>query len=405
MEFAYTALDQKGTNVSGDLKAETEEEANEQLAGRGLIPISVTAHRLESTGGGLHALQLRLTRVTAPELIIFTKQFATMLRAGVPMLRILDILENQTENIRLRAVVCGVGKDVRQGTPLHTAFAKHPAAFSGLYCSMIEAGETSGSLPEVLDRLTYIVDHEHRVRADVRNALQYPLTVVIALAIAFVVLLTFVVPKFARLFAHAGLVLPLPTRICLFLSGLIVHHWPLCLLVISGLIAASATYTKTEHGKILRAAIPMRIPIIGTVLRKAAIARFASIFAILQSSGVPILESIRVLCGTVGNAAISKELVKATRLFEEGRGIAEPLSSVSYFTPMLINMVAVGEESGNLEGMLKEVAAHYDVEVEYAIKKLTGAIAPILTVGLAFIVGFFALAIYLPMWDLSKLVK
>ncbi|MCP4371866.1 MAG: type II secretion system F family protein, partial [Deltaproteobacteria bacterium] len=343
--------------------------------------------------------------IKAPDLILFTKQFRTMIRAGVSMMQILQILQQQTENIRLKKILGQMQQDVNEGLSLHEAFKKHPKVFSVLYCSMVEAGEASGALPEILDRLTYIIEHEYKVKADIKSALQYPIVVVSFLAIAFIVLLTFVIPKFVNIFTNAGLKLPLPTKICMALYQFMANSW---ILIIGGLfvfIAVMVLFLRTQQGQYLKDFILLKIPIIGQLLLKAAISRFASIFAILHSSGVDILDSMDILSGTIGNAAVSQELEGIKNRLEEGRGIAGPLMAAKYFTPMMINMVAIGEETGNLQDMLTEAASHYDTEVEYSMKKMSEAIGPMLTVGLAAVIGFFALAIFLPMWDLTTMVK
>jgi type IV pilus assembly protein PilC len=270
---------------------------------------------------------------------------------------------------------------------------------------MIRAGETSGALPEVLGRLTYIIEHENKVKSDIKSALMYPIIVVVFLFIAFIILLTAVIPKFVNIFKSAGLDLPLPTQICMIMYTFLTNYW---YLVIGGFVGGTAAliyYVRTDQGKLVRDTLLMKIPILGPVFIKSAISRFASIFAILQSSGVDVLESFDILAGTIGNAAIGKEIHGIKDRLAEGHGISGPLSEGKYFTPMLINMVAVGEESGNLEDMLGDVAEHYDAEVEYSTSKMSQSIAPILTIGLAAVVGFFALAIFLPMWDLTLMAK
>jgi type IV pilus assembly protein PilC len=219
------------------------------------------------------------------------------------------------------------------------------------------------------------------------------------------VLLTFVVPKFVGIFSKANLDLPLPTQICMILYQLLANYWIILLLAVTGGILFLRYYLKTDQGQYVKDAFLMQVPLIGPLFNKAAMARFASIFSILQASGVPVLDCIRILTETIGNSAISREFILVSERLEEGRGLAEPLKSAKYFTPIVVNMVAIGEESDKLEEMLSEAAQHYDAEMEYAMKKVSESIAPILTVGLAIVVGFFALAIYLPMWDMSQMAR
>jgi type IV pilus assembly protein PilC len=401
--FRYKAINPNGNTVSGELEADNAESANAILGSRGFIPDRVVE---KGPGGSLEKrLQIALTPVRPLDLILFTKQLRTMLKAGVPIVHLLQVLENQTENRRLKQIIGGMAVNIQAGAGLHETFRKYPQVFSLLYCSMIEAGEKSGSLVEVLDRLTYIIEHENKVKSDIKAALRYPMFVLMFLACAFVVLLTVVIPKFITIFSKAGLDLPLPTRICLILYQFIDQYWPFIILAVAGIVAGFTVYTKTANGRRVRDALMLRLPIIGKVFQKAAMSRFGSIFSILQSSGVSVLESMDILGGTIGNAAISQQLERIRHLMAEGMGISSPLKSSKYFTPMVIHMVAVGEESGNLDELLKEMSVHYDAEVDYAMKKLSDSIGPILTIALAAIVGFFALAIFLPMWDLTKLVK
>jgi len=404
-KYAYQAISETGTTDRGVIEAESVEAANTKLSAQGYIPTQVREVAGSRSGFSLERLKDQLTPVAIPDILLFTKQFRTMVRAGVSMLNLLQILETQTENPKLQKIIQRMHRDISEGASLSEAFRKHPHVFSPLYCSMVQAGEASGALPEILDRLAYILAHEHKIKKDIHSALQYPAIVVVFLCVAFVVLLTFVIPKFVNIFQNAGLDLPLPTVICMQLYSFTSQFWPLILggAVLAGI--AVYLYLKTEAGQLTKDTLFLSIPVIGPLLQKAAISRFASIFSILHSSGVDVLESMRILSGTIGNAAISRDVEKIRSQLEEGRGIAGPLSHSKYFTPMLINMVAIGEETGNLQEMLQEVSDHYDTEVTYAMEKLAGAIGPLLTIGLAAVVGFFALAIFLPMWDLTTMVK
>ena len=404
-KFQYQAITETGATTAGEIEADSLESANSMLAARGYIPTRVRAQQPALSGFQMSKVRELLSPVKAPELILFTKQFKTMFNAGVSMINLLEILEQQTENPRLRGILNKMHQDIKEGASLHEAFRKHPKVFSPLYCSMIRAGEASGALPEVLDRLTYIIEHEHKVKSDIKAALAYPIIVVVFLFTAFLILITQVIPKFVNIFKNAGLNLPLPTQICILIYEFLANYWYLIIgaVIVTGVFLYY--YLKTRQGKYARDTFLMRVPLIGPLFVKGAVSRFASIFSILQASGVDVLDSMDILSETIGNAAISSELDGLRDRLAEGRGIAGPLSEAKYFTPMLINMVAIGEESGNLENMMQEVAGHYDTEVEYSMKKLSEAIGPLLTIGLAAVVGFFALAIFLPMWDLTLMAK
>jgi type IV pilus assembly protein PilC len=403
MKFTYKAITDVGSPVSGTVEAENRDAANALLYQKGYIPSKVVPEKGSSEF--LENLQTRLTKIKPQELILFTKQFRTMFKAGVSIMEIFKTMEVQTENRRLKQIVAEIGEDVKSGISLADAFGKHPRVFSPLYCNMIKAGEASGALPEVLNRLIYLLSHEHKVKSDIKSALQYPTIVLIALGIAFFVLLTFVIPKFVGIFTSAGIDLPLPTLICMHLYAFISTYWYVCIAGVVGLIVGLRYYFRTDSGRLLRDRTLLRMPILGPVFSKSAMSRFASIFAILQASGVSVLDSLDILSLTIGNFAISKEFDKIKVLLHEGRGISGPLSQARFFTPMVVHMVAIGEESGNLDEMLQEVSNHYDDEVAYAVSQMSTNLGPILIVGLAAVVGFFALAIFLPMWDLTKMVR
>ncbi len=403
VRFSYRAVAESGREVKGVLDADSMDHANDILAARGLVITALSAESAAGSAGGWGARLDRLRGVHAEELILFTKQLSTMLRAGIPVLRVFDILQTQAENPRLKQICSEIATDLRGGGTLHSALRRHHGVFSPLYCSMVLAGETSGALPQVLQRLIYVIGHEYKVRSDVRSALQYPILVLLALVAAFFTLITLVIPRFAAVYEKVKLNLPMPTRICLAISGFLREYWPVMLVAVVGVAAALIWAVRTESGRYIRDRILMKMPMIGGLLVKAALSRFASILSILQATGVGMLDSFRILTDTIGNAALGRELAGVQARLEEGHGMARPFMAARFFTPMFVNMVAIGEESGNLDEMLREIAAHYDAEVEYATKRLTTALGPFLIVMLAAMVGFFAMAVYLPMWDLARI--
>ncbi|HEU19555.1 MAG TPA: type II secretion system F family protein [Deltaproteobacteria bacterium] len=404
--YNYKAINQSGAMISGTIRAETVEMAETMLSEQGYIPAKISREGTAALSNWLQKIETIFSPLKQEELILFTKQFRTMLIAGIPILQIFKILENQTENKKLKNTVAAVSLDIREGLTLYDAFIKHPRVFSPLYTNMIRAGEQSGTLSEVMERLIYILEHEHKVRSDIRSAMQYPIIVVAALMIAFLVLLTFVIPRFVTIFARAGVQLPIPTRISIALYNVLSNYWPwLLALVIIGVIALPVIYRRTETGRYLWDSFTLSLPIVGQLFLKSVMSRFASVFSILQSSGVPVLRSLEILAGTIGNQAITREFLHVRNMVEEGRGISSPLRSARYFTPMVVDMIAIGEESGRLEEMLREISVHYDDEVGYAVKRLSDTIGPILIIGLAAVVGFFALSIFLPMWDLTQVVR
>jgi type II secretory pathway component PulF len=401
--YRYKAINENGNKVAGTLEAQSSEEAISILVARNLIPEKVNIEERKSEDSLSSKIMSAIDTVKVTDLIIFTKQFRSMLSAGVPIIRLLQVLEAQTESRVLRKAIAAIIIDIRQGSTLSEALQKYPKIFSLLYCAMIKAGEISGNVPGVLDRLIYIIEHETKVKSDIKAALRYPMIVVIALSLAFIVLLTFVVPQFASLFSKAGLVLPWPTQFALLLHAFLVNYWYLIVALVLIIIFSLIAYFKTPQGKFVRDSFLLELPILGPLFKKAALSRFASIFAILQTSGVPVMQSLSILSETIGNEAMARAFEHVRERIEEGAGISAPLKTAKYFTPMVVDMVAIGEESGNMDEMLREISKHYDDEVEYAVKGLSDAIGPILIVGLAAVVGFFALAIFMPMWDLTKL--
>jgi len=401
--YSYQAINEIGKNVNGTLEAESMDVANSIILARGLIPSKLSPVKITNVDDWWSRIKSLTDTVKVMDLIIFTKQFRSMLGAGVPILRLLQILELQTESKGLKEAITKIIQDIRQGSSISEAFEKYPKIFSPLYCSMLKAGEISGNVPGVLDRLIYIIEHEAKIKSDIKSALRYPMIILIALAIAFVILLTFVVPSFASMFSKSGLVLPMPTKVAMLLSGYLKNYWYVILTFMAIIIFGLSAYFKTDNGRFMRDAFLLELPILGPLFKKAALSRFASIFAILQTSGVPVMQALTILSETIGNAAISRAFDYVRDRIEEGAGISTPLKSAKYFTPMVVDMIAIGEETGNIDEMLREITKHYDDEVEYAVKGLSEAIGPILIVGLAAIVGFFALAIFMPMWDLTQM--
>lgn len=401
--YRYQAVDLQGRVQEGSVVAESLSAANRQLFAIDLSPITIQSLgkvRARSPSGWLRRAN---QGVNVQDLIVYTKQLLTMARAGIPVTQALEILQEQTEHPRFREISEDIREEVQEGASLSDAMGKHPKVFSRLYRAIITAGEKSGTLPAAMERLLYLIEHEAMVKAEVKSATRYPLMVVAALAVAFVIMLGFVIPAFASYFDKAGLELPLPTRICLQLSAFFTSHGYLLLLATVGVFVLFRLLLRLPSVRLWRDVQLLKIPIVGQVLIKSAMTRFASVFAILHSSGIMILESLDILSQSMGNSAISAQFDRLRDSLEEGQGISAPLRAARYFPPLLISMVAIGEETGRLSEMLRNVSDHYDMELQHTMKKLTDSIGPVLIVLLIIVIGFFALAIYLPMWDLTKM--
>ncbi|CAN2042715.1 Type II secretory pathway, component PulF [Candidatus Magnetomoraceae bacterium gMMP-15] len=409
--FSYKAVNNRNENVSGTIEAESVQMASNMLVDQGFYPSSVRK-TAEVFGGASFTIKERLTTVKIDDLLLFTKQFRTMLNVNLTVDKILKVLEKHTQNIKLKKIITMVARDVSTGSKTSEAFRKYPKVFNELYCTMVNAGEESDSLLKVFDRLVDLIDHEHKLKTDISIALQYPIFVLCALFIAFFVILSFVIPKYITIFAKHNIELPLPTQVCNIIYNFSNNNWEIGLITIFGICLGLFFYLKTETGKYNRDAILLKIPIVGPVFAKANISRFANIFELLKGSGKnDIRDIMNILSGTIGNRVISRDFEKVKKRIEEGRFepgtpiISGALKSSKQFPPMVRNMISIGEESNRLETMLSEISTHYDDEVEYAIKRMKEAIGPILTIGLAIVIGFFASAIFIPMADLTKILR
>ncbi|MBT9538051.1 MAG: type II secretion system F family protein, partial [Nitrospirae bacterium] len=344
-------------------------------------------------------------KVKDEDLIVFSRQLATLVTAGISFIRSLDTLSEQTKSRKLRKIIEEIRREVEGGSSFSDALAKFPKVFSPLYISMVKVGEEAGVLDDILNRLSSLLEHDATTRARVKAATRYPVIVVISMIIAFFVLTTFVVPKFASLYQSAKVELPFPTLVLIFLNKAIRTYWPLLLAAIAGVIFAFRGYIRTPSGRWNLDKFKLRVPIIGSVVEKTVMSRFARIFSTLYSSGIPMLHALDIVAGTLGNIIIARAVEVIKESVREGKGLAVPMASTMVFTPMVTQMVAVGEETGALDDMLTKVADYYDLEVEYAIKNLATTLEPVLLVFLAGGILFLALGIFLPIWDMMKVMK
>lgn len=402
MNFLYKSLNSSGQTTKGRIQAPSKSAAEEAIESRNEMVLSIHP-QAQSMGEAWVELLASHSKVRLEDLVMFTRQLATMFRMGIPLLRSLDILKQQTEHPALRKAINEIYVDIESGCSLCNAFRKHPKVFPAIYCSMLAAGELSGNISDILNRLGDVLSHEAKMKKAVRSAVQYPVVVLVALSVAFVVLLTFVIPKFVPIFESAGATLPLPTRICIQISDVLRGYGVQLLVGLAMVAVAAVLFFKRPAGRLMMDRGLLQMPLVGKLLIRSSMARFASLFSMMQHSGVLVIDIVRILQRCMGNMALEAELVQLETKLEEGAGISGPLYEARYFTKMMVNMVAVGEESGNLDEMLDEVAKHYDEEVEYAVKKLIGAMGSILTIVLAVAVGFFAMAVYLPMWNMTEI--
>lgn len=307
-KFNFTAITPQGKQIEGVMEASSVADAQGQISRQGQIPTKV----VPAKGGGGTPANTALShflakKVKPEEIILFTKQMRTMLRTGIPIMKILAILKEQSKNPTLQVAMTQMEQEIQEGATMTSVFKRQPHIFSKLYCGLVNAGEISGTMPEVLERVCYILEHEYKVKRDIKSALAYPKMVIMTLFGAFFFLLNFVIPKFVGVFAKAKIELPLPTKVCLSMYNGLQSYWPLMLGTIIALVVVLKLFLKTERGAITRDLIAIRLPIVGPLFTKSAMSRFSSILAILLSSGVNVLTSFEILSATIGNAAIARE--------------------------------------------------------------------------------------------------
>jgi type II secretory pathway component PulF len=399
--FTYKARDETGSLVKGKLEGESSHEVAQELGNLGYVPVYVHQSKAPSVTFSL----MKGKRVKLDDLIIFTRQFHTIVRTGAPLVRGLQTLRDQAENEEMRKVLASILNDIQQGSSLGDAMMKHPKVFSPVYYNTIKAGETSGRLEEILSRLADLLEYELKVREEIKSATRYPIMVIVMMVMAFFVIITFVVPKFMTMFSRFEMELPLPTRILIATNSIIRDHWQVNILLVIGIMAGFRMLKRTEWGAKKWDQIKISLPIVGIILFKAMISRFARIFSTLSGSGVPILESMDIVSHAVGNLVIADRIKKIRDHVMEGTGIALPMSKVGGFPPMFIQMVSIGEETGTLEDMLLEVSRHYETEVDFHLRRLTTAIEPVLLIGLGGMVLLLALAVFMPLWNMVGIAK
>lgn len=402
-QYRYKAFDKDGAVHTGTLEAAREDAAADNLAASGLIPVKIE----EYSGRGATGADIRigLSRVTPQDLIVFSRQLATLVSAGIPFLQSLGAIERQSENPKLKAVIGAIRRDVEAGRSFSEALAKHPSVFSRMYVSMIRAGETAGMLDEILNRLAVLAEHDADMRARVKTAVRYPIIVVVALCAAFAFLVSFVIPRFEAVFANFKTELPLPTRILIGINHAVQNYWYIILLSIALIVGGAIWYLRTPQGRWQWDSLKLKLPVFGILFHKVALSRFARVFSAMQKSGLSMLLTLEIVSETVGNVVISRVVKGMRDALREGKGLAQPLAASGVFPPLVVQMVAVGEEAGNIDVMLEKVSDYYDRDVDYALRNLSTMIEPILLLFIGGAVLLLALGIFLPMWDMMSLFR
>jgi len=402
--FKYRVRDRSGKAIAGTIEAPTIQMAGDQLYNLGYFPISIEEMR-ETISLNLSDIWKRFQKVKLEELIVFSQQLSTLYKAGLPLLTGLVSITEQVKNEKLKGVLKEIHGQIEGGSTLHGAMSKYPKVFSSVYVNMVRAGETSGMLGEALDRFTTLADRELRTRQRVNEATRYPKIVIVSMLIAIAVLVSFVIPRFAQVFARFNTPLPLPTRIMIGINNIFQNYWYIILAAIVGIPILLIRYTRTEKGKYLWDRLKMRIPVFGPLFLIVALSRFAYTFVMLNRSGVPILQTLEITSSTINNIHLSESIEEISRKVSEGSSLTDAMRESGRFTPLVLQMVSVGEVSGGLDEMLMRVAEYYDIEADNIIKKMSTYIEPLLTLFLGVVVLFLALAVFLPWWNMASLFR
>jgi type IV pilus assembly protein PilC len=384
--YEYTARDATGRVLAGAIEAESDATVTQKLREMGFFITNL--HRKTEPVGVVEYFS-RFRGIGLKDLAVFSRQFATMVNAGLSLVRTLSILEEQTQQKQLQQVIVGVRTDIEGGATLSSSLAEYPQAFSNLYVNMVKAGEAGGVLDEVLMRLATFLEKELALRQKIKSATTYPILLACAATAALLFMTVVIIPQFATFFKELGssAALPLPTQIAMGVSILIRRFWWALLIVIAVLLYLVRLYVRTPAGRANYDRIKLRLPILGPVNKKIVIARFSRTFGTLVASGVPIMQALEVVGKAIDNVVVARAIEAVRTSIREGESIAIPLAASGMFPPMVVQMVKVGEETGTLESMLTKVADFYDTEIENTVASLTSILEPVLIVGMGVVIG------------------
>jgi MSHA biogenesis protein MshG len=403
--FSYRGRNGSGEIINGVLEGATASAVADLLFGSGVTPMEIKpapASALKKKDGDGGGFDLFAPKILHVDVLLFTRQLYTLLKAGVPIMRALAGLQDSSANPAMKTVLGSLRENLDSGRELSMSMARHPKIFTPFYLAMVRVGEMTGRLEEVLLRLFDHMEFERFMREQVKSALRYPSFVVMAMVAAMVVVNIFVIPAFSKVFAGFGAELPLMTRILIGFSNFTVNWWHAMLGIAVGAGFAFKSWVGTKRGKYLWDRTKMRIPIAGKIVQKATLARFARSFALASRSGVPVIQALTTVAQTVDNDFIADKVDKMRDQVERGESVLRAAITAQAFTPVVLQMIAVGEESGSLDEMMEEISSMYQSEVEYELKTLAQQIEPILIVALGAMVLVLALGIFLPLWDLGK---
>ncbi len=396
-QFIYSGTGQNGKKVNGEMRAKDRDAVITMLRQKKIRPSSVKV-KPTSAGVGING------GVKIEDLSRFTRQFAAMTSAGLPLVQCMDILAEQTEAKPLQVALKQVSIDIQGGNTLADSLRKHPKIFSDLYCNMIAAGEASGNLDGILLRLADYQEKASKLQRKVKGAMSYPIVLMVIAGGATGILLTFVVPQFAQMFSDMGGELPLPTRLVMGVSNFLQKYLILLVIAAFALGFMFKRYYGTEKGAFVVDSVLLKMPVIGPLLLKTAVSRFSQTLSTLLSSGVSILQALTITAKTSGNKVVEKGLMTAVDKITSGQTIAEPLGETGIFPPMVVHMIAVGEKTGDISSMLEKISSFYEEEVDAAVEGLTSVMEPIMIVVMGAVIGTILIAMYMPMFDMVNMV-
>jgi MSHA biogenesis protein MshG len=399
--FQYKARGQRGDAIEGVIEAASTDLAATRLIEGGLTPVDIQPLKLK-TGMSTDIADLFPAKVQLVDLIQFSRQMHSLMKAGVPILSALSGLAAHTVNRTLAKTLAGVMESLQAGRDLSSSMSQFPDVFSVFYISLVRVGETSGRLEEVFQQLATYLQREKKTRDQIKSAMRYPVFVLVAILVAITVINVLVVPAFAAMFAQFGAELPLPTRILIAMSDFTINRWELLLGGGVALVAGGRMYVRSEDGRYAWHKLLLRFPLIGKILYRAALARFSRLFALVQSSGIPIVTGLSVVARALDNDFIQERVLSMRDGIERGESLSNTAAGTGIFDHLVLQMLQVGEQSGATDDLLREVADYYDSEVDYAVDKLSASIEPTLTIILAVLVFLLAAGIFLPMWDLAS---
>lgn len=403
--FVYRGRTAAGV-VAGEVEAADRMGAVAQLRSRGVVATSVQERQVRGARFSFNLGQLGGGgKVKDKDMAIYTRQFSTMIDAGLPIAQCLGILGEQSESKTLRSVTSQIAREVEGGATLADSFRKFPRTFDDLFTNMIQVGESGGVLDVVLQRLSGYIEKAASLKRKVKSAMVYPLTIVSVAVLVIIFMMTFVIPTFAQMFINMGAELPLPTKIVLWLSNFTRSYVIFIIIGMAAFVYAFKRYYATDQGSMVIDAFMLKVPIVGMLVRKVAVARFTRTLGTLISSGVPILEGLRITARSAGNRVVERSVMQARAAVTAGRTLAEPLRASPVFPPMVVHMISVGENTGALDHMLGKIADFYDDEVDAAVSALTSLLEPLMIVFLGVIVGGLVVAMYLPIFRMVTLVK